>query len=145
MYLTDRNGDPPTPVIDAFAGDPLRIHVLAPWSEQAQVFGIEGHDWPIEPGHAGTNIVGSIGVGGLEAITIEPRGGAGGLAHVPGDYLYGDSRLPYREARLFGSIDGPPTARSRSPFLGPCIRAGLRHGSYGPASPSSLASAQGSS
>jgi hypothetical protein len=112
VYRTDRNGDPQTPVINAFAGDPLRVHVLAPWSEQAQVFGIDGHDWPVERGRAGTNIVGSIGVGGLEAITIEPRGGAGGLAQVPGDYLYGDSRLPYREAGLWGVLRVHPRGAS---------------------------------
>ena len=33
---------------NAHAG--MRIHVLAPWSEQAQVFSVEGHRWPLEPG-----------------------------------------------------------------------------------------------
>ena len=104
VYRTDKAGDPPTPVIEAYAGDRLKVHVVAPWSEQAQVFTIEGHDWPIEPGHAGTNIVGSTAVGGLEALTIEPRGGAGGLSQTPGDYIYGDSRLAYREAGLWGIL-----------------------------------------
>jgi hypothetical protein len=104
VYRTDRFGDPPTPVIRAFAGDRLKLHVLAPWSEQAQVFVLEGHDWPTEPGHDGTNIVGSVAVGGLEAITIEPRGGAGGLTAAPGEYLYGNSRLPYREAGQWGLL-----------------------------------------
>lgn len=96
--------DPSTPIIQAHAGDRLKLHVLAPWSEQTQVFGLEGHDWPLEPGRKGTNIVSSIGVGGLEAITIEPRGGAGGVAHVPGDYRYGDERSAYREAGLWGLL-----------------------------------------
>jgi hypothetical protein len=104
VYRTDRHGDPPTPVITAFAGDPLRIHVLAPWSEQTQVFGIEGHEWPVEPGRAGTNIISSTAVGGLDAITIQPNGGAGGVTHTPGDYLYGDERGPYREAGLWGIL-----------------------------------------
>jgi hypothetical protein len=104
VYRTDRNGDPPTPVITAFAGDPMRIHVLAPWSEQTQVFGIEGHEWPVEPGRQGSNVVSSTAVGGLDALTIQPRGGGGGVAHTPGDYLYGDVRGPYREAGLWGIL-----------------------------------------
>ena len=104
VYRTDKMGDPKTPTIKAFAGDRLEVHVLAPWSEQMQVFGIEGHDWPVEPGRNGTNIVGSTAVGGLDALTIEPRGGAGGLTATPGDYLYGDSRLPYRQAGQWGLL-----------------------------------------
>ncbi|MHB8671293.1 MAG: cupredoxin domain-containing protein [Acidimicrobiales bacterium] len=38
-----------TPEIRAFVGDPVRIHVIAPWSEQAQVFSVENHRWPLEP------------------------------------------------------------------------------------------------
>jgi hypothetical protein len=104
VYRTDRSGDPPTPMIKAFAGDRLKVHALAPWSEQSQVFSIEGHDWPVEPGRNGTNLISSIGFGGLDALTVEPRGGAGGLSATPGDYLYGNSRLPYREAGQWGLL-----------------------------------------
>ena len=104
VYRTDKAGDPPTPIITAYAGDRLKVHVLAPWSEQAQVFSLEGHDWPVEPGRDGTNLINSIAVGGLEALTIEPRGGAGGLRGTPGDYVYGNSRLPYREAGQWGLL-----------------------------------------
>ncbi|MEA3055078.1 MAG: hypothetical protein QOD30_510, partial [Actinomycetota bacterium] len=98
-------GRPPaTPLIEAFAGDDLRVHVLAPWSEQAQVFGIEGHEWSTMPSVRGSNVVGATGIGGLEAITIEPIGGAGGRAHVPGDYVYGAVRGPYRDAGLWGLL-----------------------------------------
>jgi hypothetical protein len=38
-------GLPSTPVIEVRAGDPVRVHVLAPSSEQAQVFSIDGHEW----------------------------------------------------------------------------------------------------
>jgi hypothetical protein len=111
-YRKDGNGDPPTPLIQAYAGDRLRLHVLAPWSEQAQVFGVEGHDWSIEPGLKGANVVGSAAIGGLEQLTIEPLGGAGGRAQTPGDYLYGDSRLPYREAGLWGLLRVHPRGES---------------------------------
>ena len=102
VYSLSAHGDPPTPRPAAYVGDRVRLHVLAPWSEQAQVFSLEGHEWPVEPGVRGTTLVSSVQVGGLEAITIEPAGGAGGRARLAGDYLYGDHRMPYLEAGLWG-------------------------------------------
>jgi len=98
------HGDPATPVLEAYAGDGMRIHVLVPVSEQAQVFSIEGHDWPLEPGLVGTNMLSSVQVGALEAITAVIESGAGGRSSLPGDYLYGDHREPYREAGLWGLL-----------------------------------------
>ncbi len=50
----------------------------------------------------GSDLLSSVQVGALEAITIVPEHGAGGRAGLPGDYLYGDHREPYREAGLWG-------------------------------------------
>ena len=82
---------PSTPVLHAYTGDAVRIHVLAPWSEQEQVFSLEGHAWPREPGRPGTDLVSSVAFGGLDALTLDVVGGAGGVARLPGDYLYGRS------------------------------------------------------
>jgi hypothetical protein len=110
---------PATPTIEAFAGDALRVHVLAPYSEQVQVFGIEGHEWSVMPKVQGANVVGSTAVGGLEALTIQPKGGAG----LAGEYVYGAQRGPYRDAGLWGllrvhpdgeKVDGLQTLSSSS-------------------------------
>lgn len=93
---------PSTPLLEAFAGDPVRIHALAPWSEQSQVFSVEGHRWAMEPGRAGTNLLSSVPLGALDVVTAELEGGAGGPGRVPGDYVWGDHREPYREAGLWG-------------------------------------------
>ena len=63
---------------------------------------MEGHQWPLEPGRIGADMLSSVQVGGLEALTIRIAFGAGGRTSVPGDYLYGDHREPYREAGLWG-------------------------------------------
>jgi hypothetical protein len=89
-----------TPLLTAAAGDPLRIHVLAPWSEQAQVFSIEGHRWRLDPQMAGSSLISSIRFGGLEALTLSLDGGAA----PPGDYVYGNHRAPYMEAGLWGYL-----------------------------------------
>jgi hypothetical protein len=93
-----------TPQLLAFAGDPVQIHVLAPWSEQAHVFSIENHRWPQEPGEAGSDRIDAVHVGGLEAITLHLEEGAGGAEHLPGEYEYGDHRQPYREAGMWGVL-----------------------------------------
>jgi len=67
-----------------------------------QVFTREGHRWPLTPGLPGSQLLSSVQVGGLEAITAIPEGGAGGVDHLTGEFLYGDHREPYREAGLWG-------------------------------------------
>jgi FtsP/CotA-like multicopper oxidase with cupredoxin domain len=101
---SDARGDPPTPLVEAYAGESMLLRVIAPWSEQAQVFTIEGHEWPFEPGREGSDRLSSVQLGGAEAITLRPEGGAGGLARIPGDYLYGNHREPYREAGQWGLL-----------------------------------------
>jgi FtsP/CotA-like multicopper oxidase with cupredoxin domain len=94
---------PSTPLLRADAGDPMRIHVLVPSSEQAQVFSVEGHEWPSEPWLAGSTRIDSMQVGALESSTAFIPSAGGPLA-LPGDYLYGDHREPYREAGMWGIL-----------------------------------------
>ncbi|MFN2593007.1 MAG: hypothetical protein ABR532_09280, partial [Candidatus Dormibacteria bacterium] len=98
LFRRDSRGDPATPLIEAYPGDPVKLHVLVPWSEQAQVFSLEGHRWREEVGRPGSPLLNSVRMGGLEALTLSLEGGASS----PGDYLYGDHREPYREAGLWG-------------------------------------------
>jgi multicopper oxidase len=101
--LNYADGDP-GPVVEAYAGEMLELHVLAPWSEQLQVFSLEGHRWPLQRRMEGTTHVGSVAVGGLESITVVPDGGAGGDAQLPGTYWFGNHREPYAEAGMKGLL-----------------------------------------
>lgn len=96
------SGQPATPLLEALAGDLVKIHLLLPWSEQVQVFSLENHRWPLEPGRRDSNLLSSSQVGGMEALTLTLSEGAGGRGRLPGDYLYGDHREPHREAGLWG-------------------------------------------
>lgn len=116
LFRSDVHDDPSTPLLDTVVGDAVRIHVLVPWSEQAQVFSVEGHRWPFEPGRAGTTLLSSVTIGGLEAVTLHLDGGAGGRAALVGDFLYGDHREPYREAGLWGLFRVRPRD-DRGPLL----------------------------
>jgi hypothetical protein len=102
VYAPTSGGMPATPLLEAYAGDTIRLHALSPWSEQSQVFSVENHEWAIEPQLPGTNVVSSQQIGGLESLTMTFV--AGGDEQLPGDYLYGDHREPYREAGLWGIL-----------------------------------------
>jgi hypothetical protein len=102
VYRADAHTMPATPTLEARQGDPVRLHVLSPWGEQQQVFSLEGHRWSQEPGRAGANLLSAAGMGGFGSLNLEPLGGAGGEVSLPGDYLYGDHREPYREAGRWG-------------------------------------------
>ena len=121
VFSSEVHGDPATPIMEAFAGDSVKVHVLVPFSEQAQVFTLEGHQWPLEPARSGSDLLSSILVGGLEAISIEPVYGAGGRVGLPGDYLYGDHREPYRVAGLWGffRVHASGATTSLRPLPGP--------------------------
>jgi hypothetical protein len=95
------SGLPATPLLQAYSGDPVQLHVLSPASEQPQVFTVEGHRWPVEPGRAGTNVVSATQLNGLDALTLDLQDGAG----APGLYEYGDHREPYREAGMWGLFE----------------------------------------
>jgi hypothetical protein len=102
VFRSDIHGNPSTPVMEAFVGDDVRVHVMVPFSEQNHVFTIEGHRWPLEPGMAGSDLLSSAQVGATETLYIELKDGAGGQLGASGDYLYGDHREAYREAGLWG-------------------------------------------
>ena len=104
VYDVAGHGEPSTPVLRAFAGDAVRIHVMVPHGEQNHVFTIEGHQWPLEPAMAGSDLVSSVQVGPVETLNIILDGGAGGRFQVHGEYVYGDRRMPYREAGLWGIL-----------------------------------------
>jgi len=112
VFRSDVHGDPATPVMEAFVGDAVKLHILLPFSEQNQVFSLEGHQWPLEPGMPGSDLMSSIQIGALETITIVPEYGAGGRAGFTGDYLYGDHREPHREAGLWGIFRVHPPGAS---------------------------------
>ena len=78
---------PSTPLMEAYAGDSVRVHVMVPFSEQNHVFSIEGHRWPLEPGMEGTDLVSSEQVGAVGRLEIVLD--AGGPSGMPGDYLTG--------------------------------------------------------
>ena len=97
------NGDPATPILRAYAGDPVRVHVIgAPGGEQVQVVGLGGLSWPLDPFIPRSEYHYSRGVGPYEKFDAHLIGGAGGVARAVGDFVYANRRLAYVEAGMWG-------------------------------------------
>src|SRR5262249_48673561 len=99
------NGDPQTPILQAYAGDPLVVHVInAPGSEQLHTISLGGLSWPVDPNIHNADEVTTRGLGPQEKLDAEIVGGAGGRTQTAGDYIYQDRRLPFTEAGMWGLI-----------------------------------------
>ncbi|MEA2151085.1 MAG: hypothetical protein QOD69_2915 [Solirubrobacteraceae bacterium] len=102
-FSSKAHGDPSTPILKAYAGDPTKVHFLvAPGSEQMHVFGAGGQYWPFDPEIPNSQTIASEGVGPYEIFDAELVGGAGGLARTRGDFFYGDVRRPFTQAGMWG-------------------------------------------
>ncbi|WNM62511.1 multicopper oxidase domain-containing protein [Candidatus Nitrospira neomarina] len=114
----DKPVDPVTPLIEAHAGDVVRIHVIGANSEQNGMFQVEGHEWPIEPYMPGADMISVVEFGGSETLDVFLRQGAGGPANIPGDYIWANARLNYQQAGQWGYLRVLPTGDQRILPLG---------------------------
>ena len=94
-------GDPWTHVFEAFAGEAFRFRVLSGYSEQSQVFSLEGHQWALTPELTGSDSVSSRYLPPTGVLNIEIDQ-SGGPRSQPGDYLWSNHRLPYLKAGMWG-------------------------------------------
>lgn len=113
----DNPKDPVTPVIEAHAGDPVRIHVFGASSEQNGMFTVEKHEWPIEPFLPGADIISTVEFAASEGLDVFLPA-AGGKWSLPGDYTYGNGRLPYSQSGQWGYMRVLPSTDQRILPLG---------------------------
>jgi len=108
----DNPEDPVTPIIEAHAGDPVRIHVFGANNEQNQMFSVEKHEWPIEPFMRGADQISVVEFSGSETIdAFIPS--AGGIYRMAGDYVYSNQRLPYSQSGQWGYLRVLPAGDQR--------------------------------
>jgi hypothetical protein len=114
----DKPEDPATPVIEAHAGDPVRIHVFGASNEQNGMFSVEKHEWPIEPFMRGADQISVVEFSGSETLdAFIPS--AGGIYRLPGDYVWSNQRLPYSQSGQWGYLRVlPPGDQRIAPLTG---------------------------
>ncbi len=83
-------GDPDTPIIRAYQGDPVRMHVVQSADRARTVeYAVAGHNWlqyPFDAGSVRTGVTGSMATGSVASFHLA---GAGGDQQAVGDYRYG--------------------------------------------------------
>jgi hypothetical protein len=124
--VVDKPEDPVTPLIEAHAGDSVRIHVIGANSEQNGMFQVEGHEWPIEPYMPGADMISVVEFGGSETLDVFLRQGAGGPAGIPGDYIWANARLNYQQAGQWGYLRVLPAGDQRILPLGATMSSAKR-------------------
>ena len=101
-----------TPLIEAHAGDPVRIHVFGASNEQNGMFSVEKHEWPIEPFMRGADQISVVEFSASESLdAFIPA--AGGSFRLPGDYVWSNQRLPYAQSGQWGLLKVLPTDDQR--------------------------------
>jgi hypothetical protein len=108
----DKPEDPATPIIEAHAGDPVRIHILGASNEQNGMFSVEKHEWPIEPYMRGADMISVVEFSGSEVLDVFIPS-AGGPYRLTGDYVYSNQRLPYSQSGQWGYLRVLPAGDQR--------------------------------
>jgi hypothetical protein len=105
MFLSAANGgDPPTPLLQSYPGDPIRVHAIgAPGNEQTHVFSLGGFSFPLDPLMLpSVDSVEARGIAPMGTLDALVAGGGGGRNHSVGDFFYGDLRRPFTVAGMWG-------------------------------------------
>ena len=113
----DNPQDPVTPLIQAHAGDAVRVHVFGASSEQNGMFTIEKHEWPIEPFLPGADMISTVEFAGSESLDVFLPS-AGGRWAMAGDYVWSNGRLPYSQSGQWGYLRVLPANDQRILPLG---------------------------
>ncbi len=108
----DKPEDPATPIIEAHAGDPVRIHIIGASNEQNGMFSVEKHEWPIEPYMRGADMISVVEFSGSEVLDVFIPS-AGGPYRLAGDYVYSNQRLPYSQSGQWGYFRVLPAGDQR--------------------------------
>jgi manganese oxidase len=91
VFSSVKYGDPITPLFRAYVGDPVVVRTIG-LDERVEALRIQGHRFRRERFNAQGELMDAATTGISERFDYVLEGGAGGLAHEPGDYLYYSTR-----------------------------------------------------
>jgi manganese oxidase len=101
VFSSVAHGDPPTPLLRAYAGDPVVIRTIG-LDERVGDLRITGHRFAAERFNANGTLTDAGTTGISERFDYILDGGAGGPRHLPGDYLYYSGRNNELESGAWG-------------------------------------------
>ena len=95
-------GDPDTPVLKAYIGDPVRIRLVHLGPKETHVFHLHFYQWHHIPRNEKTPFIDAITVSPLTGYTIIPLYGAGGRQGAPGDAIWHCHLYPHFHMGMWG-------------------------------------------
>ncbi|UWM50641.1 hypothetical protein N0X72_17480 [Streptomyces carpaticus] len=103
VFSSVKYGDPGTPLLRAYAGDPVVIRTIGV-NERAEALRIQGHRFRVERFNEDARLVDAATTGISERYDYVLDGGAGGPSGSPGDYLYYSTRTFALESGAWGIL-----------------------------------------
>ena len=91
VFSSVKYGDPRTPLLRAYAGDPVVIRTIGT-AERVEALRMQGHRFQRERFNVDGDVMDTMTTGVSERFDYILDGGAGGPKHMPGDYLYYSTR-----------------------------------------------------
>jgi hypothetical protein len=112
--------DPPTPLFEAFPGDPVRWRFVNAAGDDPVSFQISGHSFPLDHGLPGSQIIEARAVLAGETFDAYLVNGAGGATEATGDYEYNVGRDPMIKSGdwgIFRVLPATGNAKNNSPTV----------------------------
>jgi hypothetical protein len=101
VFSSVKYGDPMTPLLRAYTGDPVMIRTIGV-VERNEGLRIQGHRFRMERFNTSGQLMDAATTGISERFDYLLDGGAGGPARIPGDYLYHSTRTFAFESGAWG-------------------------------------------
>ncbi len=95
-------GDPATPVLKAYIGDPVRIRLVHMGPKETHVFHLHFYQWHHIAHNEDTPIIDAITISPQTGHTIVPLYGAGGRQGAPGDVIWHCHLYPHFHQGMWG-------------------------------------------
>lgn len=121
-------GDPATPILKAYIGDPVRIRFVHAGVKETHVFHLHLYEWHAAAGNRTSPRIDAISVSPQTGHTIEPVWGAGNRHQVAGDVIWHCHLYPHFHEGMWGMFrtfetrqdgeDGPLLADQGFPYTG---------------------------
>ncbi len=103
LFSSAEHGDPDTPLVRAYLGDPIVIRALAEASNESHVIHVQGHYFPLERFLAGARPQSTVHLAIAERYDLVIPA-AGGPQKMAGDYMYYNARLSHFGEGSWGLI-----------------------------------------
>jgi len=95
-------GDPATPILRAYRGDPVKIRLIHGGVKETHVFHYHVHQWLFEPTDIESDIIDSQAISPQNAYTVTPLYGSGSLQGAIGDIIIHCHLYPHFDEGMWG-------------------------------------------